>query len=94
MALEKLKINIKDSTYLTYHKSCILGGDKFNELLVQEYARCINFKSYNGGVVMCNHKIYRNGKPNKKLWRKKRKELIQLLTFNHINLQTFEYLLK
>lgn len=91
-AYEELKRNIGDTTLLFTQHGCVFETVRFNELLVHEYIQFLEFKYCIGGTIGCNNKVYKYGKPNKKIWRKKRRELINLLMKNHMDMQAFKYL--
>jgi hypothetical protein len=92
LAFEKLKSNIADTTFVFTHQGCSFENVRFNELLVREYIQFLKFKYSTGGTIGYNNKTYKYGEPNKKIWRKKRRELIQLLMKYRVDMQAFKYL--
>ena len=92
LAYEELKRNIGDTTFLFTQHGCVFETVCFNELLVHKYIQFLEFKYCIGWTIGCNNKIYNYGEPNKKIWRKKRRELIQFLMKNRMDMQAFKYL--
>ncbi len=85
LAFELLKRNITDETKIDYTFADLSSNTKFVNLLIHEYQNFIKSKYFFGGrTVMSGHRILNFPPANKYVYKRKNKELDQLLKKNNI----------
>ncbi len=91
-AKKLLLAHANDSSLVSLHQTCVMYNSKLNAILFERYAYFIHRKYALGGNIILAGELYPFPEKNKKVWKQKRKELIELAKTNKIDTSSLDFL--